>query len=215
MARAPASSRPVRANPDARPATGGQRRRQAAWAAERRALADANSERDPNRRKLKRTGDSGKAKPTRPRSSPPPDLVGRALAAGVSLRQVAQDLGIARLKLDRVLKHETVRLALDCGEADRRQLRRLLRQAAAAQPPRHKLLATAAAPLARALAAGVAPGQAAADLGVAPSTITRALQRAQSPTAADYLATIRRGYEDGQERQRQCRTLLQRASAGG
>ena len=87
----------------------------------------------------------------------------------------------------------------------------LLRQAAAAQPPRHKLLATAAAPLARALASGVAPGQAAADLGVAPSTITRALQRGAVPGAAEYLSTIRHGYEDGQERQRDCRRLLQEA----
>ena len=32
---------------------------------------------------------------------------------------------------------------------------------------------------------------------------------------AKYLSTIRRGYEDGQEQPRQCRTLLQRASVGG
>ena len=127
--------RPRNSNPDARPTTGGQRRREAGWRAEDRAR----------------------------------------------------------------------------GEADRSQLRSLLRQAAAAQPPRHKLLATAAAPLARALASGVAPGQAAADLGVAPSTITRALQRGAVPGAAEYLSTIRHGYEDGQERQRDCRRLLQEA----
>ena len=57
--------------------------------------------------------------------------------------------------------------------------------------------------LARSLAAGVAPGQAAADLGVAPSTITRALQRGAVPGAAEYLSTIRRGYDDGQEQQRE------------
>ena len=77
--------------------------------------------------------------------------------------------------------------------------------------PGTTLLATAAAPLARALASGVAPGQAAADLGVAPSTITRALQRGAVPGAAEYLSTIRHGYEDGQERQRDCRRLLQEA----
>ena len=135
----------------------------------------------------------------------------RSLAAGVSTRQVANDLGISRFDLNRALQQETVRVALDRGEADRRELRSRLRQAAAAQPPRHQLLATAAEPLARALAAGVAPGQAAADLGVAPSTITRALQRATSPAAAEYLATIRRGYDDGQEQQRECRRLLQEA----
>ena len=90
-------------------------------------------------------------------------------------------------------------------------LRRLLRQEAAAQPPRHQLLATAAEALARALAAGVAPRQAAADLGVAPSTITRALQRGGVPGAAEHLLTIRRGYDGGQERQRDCRRLLQEA----
>ena len=135
----------------------------------------------------------------------------RALAAGVTQRQVANALGISRFDLNRALQQETVRVARDRGEADRSQLRSRLRQAAAAQPPRHKLLATAAAPLARALASGVAPGQAAADLGVAPSTITRALQRGAVPGAAEYLSTIRHGYEDGQERQRDCRRLLQEA----
>ena len=141
----------------------------------------------------------------------PLDLLASALEAGVSQRQIAQDLGISRFDLNRALQQETVRVALDRGEADRRELRRLLRQEAAAQPPRHTLLATAAAPLARALASGVAPGQAAADLGVAPSTITRALQRGAVPGAAEYLSTIRHGYEDGQERQRDCRRLLQEA----
>ena len=206
--------RPRNSNPDARSTTGGQRRRRAEWAAERLALADANAERDRSWRKLTRAG-SRKVTPKRRRSALPLDLLARGLAAGVTQRQVANALGISRFELNRALQQETVRLARDRGEANRRQLRQLLRQAAAAQPPRHKLLATAAAPLACALAAGVAPGQAAADLGVAPSTIIRALQRAQSPTAADYLATIRRGYEDGQEQQRQCRTLLRQASAGG
>ena len=141
----------------------------------------------------------------------PLDLLASALEAGVSQRQIAQDLGISRFDLNRALQQETVRVALDRGEADRRELRRLLRQEAAAQPPRHILLATAAKALARALASGVAPGQAAADLGVAPSTITRALQRGAVPDAAEYLLTIRRGYDGGQERQRDCRRLLQEA----
>ena len=119
--------------------------------------------------------------------------------------------GISRFDLNRALQQETVRLARDRGEENRRQLRSRLRQAAAAQPPRHQLLATAAEALARALAAGVAPGQAAADLGVAPSTITRALQRGAVPGAAEHLLTIRRGYDGGQERQRDCRRLLQEA----
>ena len=202
-------------NPDARPTTGGKHWRQADWRAEDRAQADANWERGRRRREVKRAGRPREVQPTRPRSSPPPDLVGRALAAGVSLRQVAHDLGISRFDLNRVLKQEKVRHAYDAGESNRRQLRTLLRQGAATQPPKHKLLSAAAEQLARALAAGDPPGQAAADLGVAPSTITRALQRATSPTAAEYLSTIRRGYGDGQERQRQCRTLLRRASAGG
>ena len=154
---------------------------------------------------------SRKITPKPRRATPPLELVARSLAAGVSTRQVANDLGISGFDLNRALQQETVRVALDRGEADRRELRSRLRQAAAAQPPPHQLLATAAEPLARALAAGVAPGQAAADLGVAPSTITRALQRATSPAAAEYLATIRRGYDDGQEQQRECRRLLQEA----
>ena len=52
---------------------------------------------------------------------------------------------------------------------------------------------------------------AAADLGAAPSTITRALQRGGVPGAAEHLLTIRRGYDGGQERQRDCRRLLQEA----
>ena len=196
-------------NPDSRPTTGGQRRR-AEWAAERRALADASAERDRSRRKLTRAG-SRKVTPKPRRSAPPLDLLARALAAGVTQRQVANDLGVSRFDLNRALQKETVRLALDRGEENRRQLRSRLRQAAAAQPPRHQLLATAAEALARALAAGVAPGQAAADLGVAPSTITRALERATSPDADQHLLTIRRGYDGGQERQRDCRRLLQEA----
>ena len=141
----------------------------------------------------------------------PLDLLARSLAAGVSTRQVANDLGISRFDLNRALQQETVRLARDRGEENRSQLR----QAAAAQPPKHQLLSTTTEQLARALAAGVAPGQAAADLGVAPSTITRALQRGAVPGAAEYLSTIRRGYDDGQEQQRECRTLLRQASAGG
>ena len=141
----------------------------------------------------------------------PLDLLASALEAGVSQRQIAQALGISRFDLNRALQQETVRVALDRGEADRRELRRLLRQEAAAQPPRHTLLATAAEALARALASGVAPGQAAADLGAAPSTITRALQRGGVPGAAEHLLTIRRGYDGGQERQRDCRRLLQEA----
>ena len=139
------------------------------------------------------------------------DSLARALAAGVTQRQVANDLGISRFDLNRALQQETVRVALDLGEADRRELRRLLRQEAAGQPPRHKLLAPAAEALARALASGVAPGQAAADLGVAPSTITRALQRGAVPGAAEHLLSIRRDYDVGQEQQRDCRRLLQEA----
>ena len=202
--------RPRNSNPDARPTTGGQRRREAGWRSEDRARGNATWERGRSRRKLTRAG-SRKITPKPRRATPPLELVARALAAGVTQRQVANDLGISRFDLNRALQQETVRVARDRGEADRSQLRSLLRQAAAAQPPRHKLLATAAAPLARALASGVAPGQAAADLGVAPSTITRALQRGAVPGAAEYLSTIRHGYEDGQERQRDCRRLLQEA----
>ena len=104
------------------------------------------------------------------------DLLARALAAGVTQHQVANDLGISRFDLNRALQHEPGRLAVHRGAADRSRLRRLLRPAAAEEPPRHQLLATAADPLAGALAAGVAAGQAAADRGVAPSPITRALE---------------------------------------
>ena len=69
-----------------------------------------------------------------------------------------------------------------------------------------------AEPLARALTAGVPLREAASDLGVAPSPLTRSLQRAAMPDAAEYLATIRQGYDDGQEEQRQCRLLLQQAA---
>ena len=85
---------------------------------------------------------------------------------------------------------------------------------AATQPPKRKLLSAAAEQLARALRIGVLPSAAAADLGVAPSTLTRALERATSPDADEYLSTIRRGYDDCQERQRECRTLLLQARGG-
>ena len=197
-------------NPDARPTTGGQRRREAGWRADDRAQAESNREHE-RRREVKKAGRPRKVQPSRRRAPLPLDLLASALEAGVSQRQIAQDLGISRFDLNRALQQETVRVALDRGEADRRELRRLLRQEAAAQPPRHTLLATAAEALARALASGVAPGQAAADLGVAPSTITRAPQRGGVPGAAEHLLTIRRGYDGGQERQRDCRRLLQEA----
>ena len=201
-------------NPDSRPTTGGKRRREAGWRVEDRARGNATWERGRSRRKLTRAG-SRKITPKPRRATPPLDLLARSLAAGVTQRQVANDLGISRFDLNRALQQETVRLARDRGEENRRQLRSRLRQAAAAQPPKHKLLSTTTEQLARALASGVAPGQAAADLGVAPSTITRALQRGAVPGAAEYLSTIRRGYDDGQEQQRECRTLLRQASAGG
>ena len=203
--------RPRNSNPDARPTTGGQRRREAGWRADDRAQAESNWERERRRRKVKKAGRPRKVQPFRRRAPLPLDLLASALEAGVSQRQIAQALGISRFDLNRALQQETVRVALDRGEADRRELRRLLRQEAAAQPPRHTLLATAAKALARALASGVAPGQAAADLGAAPSTITRALQRGGVPGAAEHLLTIRRGYDGGQERQRDCRRLLQEA----
>ena len=202
--------RPRNSNPDARPTTGGQRRREAGWRADDRAQAESNWERERRRREVKKAGWPRKVQPFRRRAPLPLDLLASALEAGVSQRQIGQDLGISRFDLNHALQHETVRLAYAAAESNRLELRTLLRQVAATQPPKHKLLATAAEPLARALAAGVAPGQAAADLDVAPSTITRALQRATSP-AAEYLATIRRGYDDGQEQQRECRTLLQEA----
>ena len=172
-------------NPDARPTTGGQRRREAGWRADDRTQAESNWERERRRREVKK--------------------------AGVSQRQIAQDLGISRFDLNRVLKQEKVRLAYAAAESNRLELRTLLRQVAATQPPKHKLLSTAAEQLARALASGVAPGRAAADLGVAPSTLTRALQRGAVPGAAEHLLTIRRGYDGGQEQQRDCRRLLQEA----
>lgn len=50
-----------------------------------------------------------------------------------------------------------------------------------------------------ALAAGVALQPAAAGLGLAPpSSLARALQRAGSPDAAEYMRTIRAGYDEGQ-----------------
>ena len=200
--------------PDVRPMTGGQRRREAGWRADAGHLAAANAERERSRRKLKRERRPQAA--PKPRRLPSPvDLLASAMAAGVSQRQVAADLDISHFALHRVLNQEKVRLAYEQGEENRRQLRSMLRHVAATQPPKHKLLAAAADPLARALAVGVAPAQAAADLGVAPSTITRALERAKSPTAAGYLTAIRRGYDDGQERQRQCRRLLQQRNAGG
>ena len=202
-------------NPDSRPTTGGKRRREAGWRAEDRAQAESNWERERRRREVKKASRPRKVQPFRRRAPLPLDLLARSLAAGVSTRQVANDLGISRFDLNRALQQETVRLARDRGEENRRQLRSQLRQAAAAQPPKHQLLSTTTEQLARALAAGVAPGQAAADLGVAPSTITRALQRGAVPGAAEYLSTIRRGYDDGQEQQRECRTLLRQASAGG
>ena len=198
-------------NPDARPTTGGQRRREAGWRADDRTQAESNWERERRRREVKKAGRPRKVQPFRRRAPLPLDLLASALEAGVSQRQIAQDLGISRFDLNRVLKQEKVRLAYATAESNRLELRTLLRQVAATQPPKHKLLATAAEPLARALAAGVAPGQAAADLGVAPSTITRALQRGAVPGAAEHLLTIRRGYDGGQERQRDCRRLLQEA----
>ena len=198
-------------NPDARPTTGGQRRREAGWRADDRAQAESNREHERRLREVKKAGRPRKVQPFRRRAPLPLDLLASALEAGVSQRQIGQDLGISRFDLNHALQHETVWLAYAAAESNRLELRTLLRQVAATQPPKHKLLATAAEPLARALAAGVAPGQAAADLGVAPSTITRALQRGGVPGAAEHLLTIRRGYDGGQERQRDCRRLLQEA----
>ena len=128
-------------NPDSRPTTGGQRRREAGWRAEDRARGNATWERGRSRRKLTRAG-SRKITPKPRRATPPLDLLARALAAGVTQRQVANDLGISRFDLNRALQQETVRLARDRGEENRRQLRSRLRQVAAAQPPKHKLLST-------------------------------------------------------------------------
>ena len=201
-------------NPDARPTTGGQRRREAEWSAEDRAQAESNRERERRRREVKKAGWPRKVQPFRRRAPLPLDLLGSALEAGVSQRQIAQDLGISRFDLNRVLKQEKVRLAYAAAESNRLELRTLLRQVAATQPPKHKLLSTTAEQLARALRIGVLPSAAAADLGVAPSTLTRALERATSPDADEYLSTIRRGYDDCQERQRECRTLLLQARDG-
>ena len=198
-------------NPDSRPTTGGQRRREAGWRADDRAQAESNWERERRRREVKKAGRPRKVRPFRRRAPLPLDLLASAVEAGVSQRQIAQDLGISRFDLNRALQQESVRVALDRGEADRRELRRLLRQVAATQPPQHKLLSTTTEALARALRIGVSPSAAAADLGVAPSTITRALERATSPDADEYLSTIRRGYDGGQERQRDCRRLLPEA----
>lgn len=201
-------------NPDARPTTGGQRRREAEWSAEDRAQAESNRERERRRREVKKAGRPREVQPFRRRAPLPLDLLGSALEAGVSQRQIAQDLGISRFDLNRVLKQEKVRLAYAAAESNRLELRTLLRQVAATQPPKHKLLSTTAEQLARALRIGVLPSAAAADLGVAPSTLTRALERATSPDADEYLSTIRRGYDDCQERQRECRTLLLQARGG-
>ena len=201
-------------NPDARPTTGGQRRREAEWSAEDRAQAESNWERERRRREVKKAGWPRKVQPFRRRAPLPLDLLASALEAGVSQRQIAQDLGISRFDLNRVLKQEKVRLAYAAAESNRLELRTLLRQVAATQPPKHKLLSTTAEQLARALRIGVLPSATAADLGVAPSTLTRALERATSPDADEYLSTIRRGYDDCQERQRECRTLLLQARGG-
>ena len=201
-------------NPDARPTTGGQRRREAEWSAEDRAQAESNWERERRRREVKKAGLPREVQPFRRRAPLPLDLLASALEAGVSQRQIAQDLGISRFDLNRVLKQEKVRLAYAAAESNRLELRTLLRQVAATQPPKHKLLSTTAEQLARALRIGVLPSAAAADLGVAPSTLTRALERATSPDADEYLSTIRRGYDDCQERQRECRTLLLQARGG-
>ena len=158
---------------------------------------------------MKKAGWPREVQPFRRRAPLPLDLLASALEAGVSQRQIAQDLGISRFDLNRVLKQEKVRLAYAAAESNRLELRTLLRQVAATQPPKHKLLSTTAEQLARALRIGVLPSAAAADLGVAPSTLTRALERATSPDADEYLSTIRRGYDDCQERQRECRRLLQ------
>ena len=204
-----------RSNPNADPRspTGSKRRREAQWAAERQARVIANWERDSSRRKLARAGTTRNAQPKRRPATPPLALLASALSAGVSLRQAAGDLGISRFELNRALKQETVRRAGEEAAATRRQARTLLCQLAATEPPRRTLLALASEPLASALAAGVALRQAAADLGLAPSSLTRALQRAGSPDAAEYLRTIRAGYDKGQERQRQCRARLRQATA--
>ena len=129
-------------NPDSRPTTGGKRRREAGWRAEDRAQAESNWERERRRREVKKASRPRKVQPFRRRAPLPLDLLARSLAAGVSTRQVANDLGISRFDLNRALQQETVRLARDRGEENRRQLRSQLRQAAAAQPPKHQLLST-------------------------------------------------------------------------
>ena len=130
-------------NPDARPTTGGQRRREAGWRADDRAQAESNREHERRRREVKKAGRPRKVQPSRRRAPLPLDLLASALEAGVSQRQIAQDLGISRFDLN------------------------------------------------------------------------RALERGGVPGAAEHLLTIRRGYDGGQERQRDCRRLLQRASVGG
>ena len=115
-------------NPDARPTTGGQRRREAGWRADDRAQAESNRERERRRREVKKAGRPREVQPSRRRAPLPLDLLASALEAGVSQRQIAQALGISRFDLNRALQQETVRVALDRGEADRRELRRLLRQ---------------------------------------------------------------------------------------
>ena len=197
---------------DPRSPTGSKRRREAQWAAERQARVVANRERGGSRRKLARAGTTRKAQPKRP-ATPPSALLASAFSAGVSLRQAAADLGITRFQLNRALKQETVRRGCEEGAENRRRGRTLLRQLAATEPPKRRLLALAAEPLASALAAGVGLRQAAADLGLAPSSLTRALQRAEASCAAEYLRTIRAGYDEGQERQRQCRHRLRQATA--
>ena len=200
-------------NADPRSPTGSKRHREAQWAAERQARVVANRERGGSRRNLARAGATRNAQPKRRPATPPLALLASALSAGVSLRQAAGDLGISRFELNRALKQETVRRAGEEAAATRRRARELLCQLTATEPPKRRLLALAAEPLASALAAGVALRQAAADLGLAPSSLTRALERAEAPDAAEYLRTIRAGYDYGQERQQQCRRRLQEAGA--
>ena len=111
--------RPRNSNPDARPTTGGQRRREAGWRADDRAQAESNREHERRRREVKKAGWPRKVQPSRRRAPLPLDLLASALEAGVSERQIAQALGISRFDLNRALQQETVRVALDRGEADR------------------------------------------------------------------------------------------------
>ena len=190
---------------DLRPVNGaGRRERQ--QRADRAARAAERWEREHEQRKDRRKQRaSNRARrlnaERRIQSSLPLELLASALAAGVGVRQAANDLGISPQRLNNALKEPPVQEGYQrCQEIQQDCRRRLRESAPAPATSRRQVLRSAGDTLATAFQCGVSQNEAAADLGIRQSTISRALQQGRAPNAPAYLVVISDGYAAGQER---------------